>query len=192
MSGQGRVVNEWVPKRNIFFVFMGLSAGIAWAYNKTTSSLLFSIEIEKWAQKTSACENRNTQGGWQTKPKLCSMWLFRPVMNSSARNDRMAILRNSFNSASLRANVFFFLVAFKRTDDVLNGRQLLLIITFFFYRYTSLVDRYVPNIAACLKDGTSLVRRQTLTLLTHLLQVSKSTLEPLAMFTLASVYLYLV
>ena len=192
MSGQGRVVNEWVPKRNIFFVFMGLWAGIAWAYNKTTSSLLFSIEIEKWAQNTSACENRNTQGGWQTKPKLCSMWLFRPVMNSSARNDRMAILRNSFNSASLRANVFFFVVAFKRTDDVLNGRQLLLIITFFFYRYTSLVDRYVPNIAACLKDGTSLVRRQTLTLLTHLLQVSKSTHEPLAMFTLASVYLYLV
>lgn len=192
MSGQRRVVNEWVPKRNIFFVFMGLWAGIAWAYNKTTRSLLFSIEIEKWAQNTSACENRNTQGGWQTKLKLCSMWLFRPVMNSSARNDRMAILRNSFNSASLRANVFFFLVAFKRTDDVLNGRQLLLIITYFFYRYTSLVDRYVPNIAACLKDGTSLVRRQTLTLLTHLLQVSKSTHEPLAMFTLASVYLYLV
>lgn len=133
MSGQGRVVNEWVPKRNIFFVFMGLWAGIAWAYNKTTSSLLFSIEIEKWAQNTSACENRNTQGGWQTEPKLCSMWLFRPVMNSSARNDRMAILRNSFNCASLRANVFFFfLVAFKRTDDLLNGRQLLLIITFFF------------------------------------------------------------
>ena len=193
MSGQGRVVNEWVPKRNIFFVFMGLWAGIAWAYNKTTSSLLFSIEIKKWAQNTSACENRSTQGGWQTEPKLCSMWLFRPVMNSSARNDRMAILRNSFNCASLRANVFFFfLVAFKRTDDLLNGRQLLLIITFFFYRYTSLVDRYVPNIAACLKDGTSLVRRQTLTLLTHLLQVSKSTHEPLAMFTLASVYLYLV
>ena len=108
MSGQRRVLNEWVPKRNIFFVFMGLWAGIAWAYNKTTRSLLFSIEIEKWAQNTSACENRNTQGGWQTKLKLCSMWLFRPVMNSSARNDRMAILRNSFNSASLRANVIFF------------------------------------------------------------------------------------
>lgn len=60
------------------------------------------------------------------------MWLFCPVMNSSTRNDRMAILRNSFNSASLRANVIFFLVAFKRTDDVLNGRQLLLIITYFF------------------------------------------------------------
>ena len=40
-----------------------------------------------------------------------------------------------------------------------------------FFRYTSLVDRYIPNIAVCLKDGASLVRRQTLTLLTHLLQV---------------------
>ena len=193
MSGQGRVVNEWVPKRNIFFVFMGLWAGIAWAYNKTTSSLLFSIEIKKWAQNTSACENRNTQGGWQTEPKLCSMWLFRPVMNSSARNDRMAILRNSFNSASLRANVIFFLVAFKRTDAwCVKWSSIVTYYHLFFYRYTSLVDRYVPNIAACLKDGTSLVRRQTLTLLTHLLQVSKSTHEPLAMFTLASVYLYLV
>ncbi|KAK2566128.1 Condensin-2 complex subunit D3, partial [Acropora cervicornis] len=37
-------------------------------------------------------------------------------------------------------------------------------------RYTSLVDRYIPNIAACLKDSAPLVRRQTLTLLTHLLQ----------------------
>ncbi|XP_068707976.1 condensin-2 complex subunit D3-L-like isoform X1 [Montipora foliosa] len=37
-------------------------------------------------------------------------------------------------------------------------------------RYTSLVDRYIPNIAACLKDNAPLVRRQTLTLLTHLLQ----------------------
>ena len=66
------------------------------------------------------------------------MWLFCPVMNSSARNDRMAILRNRFNSASLRANIFLsckikFLVAFRRTDDVLNCRQLLLIITDFFF-----------------------------------------------------------
>ncbi|XP_027044721.1 condensin-2 complex subunit D3-like [Pocillopora damicornis] len=37
-------------------------------------------------------------------------------------------------------------------------------------RFTSLVDRYVPNIAVCLKDSSSLVRRQTLTVLTHLLQ----------------------
>lgn len=41
----------------------------------------------------------------------------------------------------------------------------------YLFRYTSLVDRYIPNIAACLKDSAPLVRRQTLTLLTHLLQV---------------------
>lgn len=33
------------------------------SYNKTTSSLLFSIEIEMLAKNTSACENRYTQGG---------------------------------------------------------------------------------------------------------------------------------
>jgi condensin-2 complex subunit D3 len=38
-------------------------------------------------------------------------------------------------------------------------------------RYTSLVDRYVPNLAACMRDQSELVRRQTLLLLTRLLQV---------------------
>ena len=38
-------------------------------------------------------------------------------------------------------------------------------------RYTSLVDRYIPNIATGLRDKSPLVRKQTLTLLTHLLQV---------------------
>ena len=42
---------------------MGLWAGVASAYNKTTSSVLFSIELEKWAKNTSTCENRYTQGG---------------------------------------------------------------------------------------------------------------------------------
>lgn len=37
-------------------------------------------------------------------------------------------------------------------------------------RYTSLVDRYVPNLAACMRDSSELVRRQTLLLLTRLLQ----------------------
>lgn len=37
-------------------------------------------------------------------------------------------------------------------------------------RYTSLVDRYVPNLAACMRDQSELVRRQTLLLLTRLLQ----------------------
>uniref|UniRef100_A0A0B7B2K0 Condensin complex subunit 1 C-terminal domain-containing protein n=1 Tax=Arion vulgaris TaxID=1028688 RepID=A0A0B7B2K0_9EUPU len=37
-------------------------------------------------------------------------------------------------------------------------------------RYTTLVDRYVTNIAACLKDPSPLVRKNTLTILTRLLQ----------------------
>ncbi|KAJ8299265.1 hypothetical protein KUTeg_023325 [Tegillarca granosa] len=37
-------------------------------------------------------------------------------------------------------------------------------------RYTTTADRYVSNIAACLKDESQLVRKQTLTLLTRLLQ----------------------
>lgn len=37
-------------------------------------------------------------------------------------------------------------------------------------RYTSLVDRHIPNIAACLRDPSALVRRQTLVLLMRLLQ----------------------
>ncbi|XP_065903031.1 condensin-2 complex subunit D3-L-like isoform X3 [Dysidea avara] len=37
-------------------------------------------------------------------------------------------------------------------------------------RYSSKVDLYVPKISACLKDESVLVRKQTLTLLTHLLQ----------------------
>lgn len=39
-------------------------------------------------------------------------------------------------------------------------------------RYTTLVDRYVSNISACLKDETPLIRIQTLTLLTRLVQVA--------------------
>ncbi|XP_048839839.1 condensin-2 complex subunit D3 isoform X1 [Brienomyrus brachyistius] len=37
-------------------------------------------------------------------------------------------------------------------------------------RYTTMVDRYIPNISACLKDREPLIREQTLILLTNLLQ----------------------
>ncbi|KAK3759512.1 hypothetical protein RRG08_045798, partial [Elysia crispata] len=37
-------------------------------------------------------------------------------------------------------------------------------------RYTTVVDRYVTNVAACLKDPSALVRKNTLTILTRLLQ----------------------
>uniref|UniRef100_A0A4W5NDW4 Non-SMC condensin II complex, subunit D3 n=1 Tax=Hucho hucho TaxID=62062 RepID=A0A4W5NDW4_9TELE len=37
-------------------------------------------------------------------------------------------------------------------------------------RYTNMVDRYVPNVSACLRDKDPLIRKQTLTMLTNLLQ----------------------
>lgn len=37
-------------------------------------------------------------------------------------------------------------------------------------RYSTKVDPYIPNISSCLRDESLLVRKQTLTLLAHLLQ----------------------
>jgi len=42
---------------------------------------------------------------------------------------------------------------------------------FVWYRYTSLVDPYIPCISVCLRDQSVLIRRHALTLLTRLLQV---------------------
>ena len=42
---------------------------------------------------------------------------------------------------------------------------------FFSFRYSAKVDPYIPSISVCLKDESLLVRKQTLTLLAHLLQV---------------------
>lgn len=38
-------------------------------------------------------------------------------------------------------------------------------------RYTNIVDHYIPNISACLRDNEAVIREQTLIMLTNLLQV---------------------
>lgn len=38
-------------------------------------------------------------------------------------------------------------------------------------RYTNIVDHYIPNISACLRDNEAVIREQTLVMLTNLLQV---------------------
>lgn len=38
-------------------------------------------------------------------------------------------------------------------------------------RYTNIVDHYIPNISACLRDPEAIIRKQTLIMLTNLLQV---------------------
>ena len=42
-------------------------------------------------------------------------------------------------------------------------------------RYTNMLERYLPSISACLQDNHMLVREQTLTMLTSLLQVHTHT-----------------
>ncbi|EDO46571.1 predicted protein, partial [Nematostella vectensis] len=56
------------------------------------------------------------------------------------------------------------------SEDAAIRNNIVVVMCDLCVRYTSLVDRYIPNIATCLRDKAPLVRRQTLTLLTHLLQ----------------------
>lgn len=41
-------------------------------------------------------------------------------------------------------------------------------------RYTNIVDHYIPNISACLRDDVSVIREQTVIMLTNLLQVGSA------------------
>lgn len=45
-------------------------------------------------------------------------------------------------------------------------------------RYTNIVDHYIPNISACLRDDEAVIREQTLIMLTNLLQVGTTGLQP--------------
>ena len=71
-----------------------------------------------------------------------------------------------------------FLFMLKITPSPVYVLSIITCNTFLFllFRYTTLVDHYVSNISSCLRDDAPLVRKQTLTLLTHLLQVKFSNL----------------
>ncbi|NXE24077.1 CNDD3 protein, partial [Ardeotis kori] len=54
--------------------------------------------------------------------------------------------------------------------DVAVRNNVVIVMCDLCIRYTSIVDRYIPNISLCLKDPSPLIRQQTLLLLTNLLQ----------------------
>ncbi|KAM6295660.1 LOW QUALITY PROTEIN: condensin-2 complex subunit D3 [Aegotheles albertisi] len=56
------------------------------------------------------------------------------------------------------------------SHDVAVRNNVVIVMCDLCVRYTSMVDRYVPNISLCLKDPSPLIRKQTLILLTNLLQ----------------------
>ncbi|XP_014449232.3 condensin-2 complex subunit D3 [Alligator mississippiensis] len=56
------------------------------------------------------------------------------------------------------------------SDDVAIRNNVIIVMCDLCVRYTTMVDRYIPNISMCLKDPNPFIRRQTLILLTNLLQ----------------------
>ncbi|KAM6044951.1 condensin-2 complex subunit D3 isoform 2-T3 [Theristicus caerulescens] len=56
------------------------------------------------------------------------------------------------------------------SHDVAVRNNVVIVMCDLCVRYTSMVDRYVPNISLCLKDPNPFIRKQTLILLTNLLQ----------------------
>ncbi|NXA51067.1 CNDD3 protein, partial [Nothocercus julius] len=56
------------------------------------------------------------------------------------------------------------------SDDVAIRNNVVIVMCDLCVRYTTMVDRYIPNISMCLKDPNPFIRKQTLILLTNLLQ----------------------
>ncbi|NXJ89999.1 CNDD3 protein, partial [Corythaixoides concolor] len=56
------------------------------------------------------------------------------------------------------------------SHDVAVRNNVVIVMCDLCIRYTSMVDRYIPNISLCLKDPDPFIRKQTLIMLTNLLQ----------------------
>ncbi|XP_028619764.1 condensin-2 complex subunit D3 [Grammomys surdaster] len=55
-------------------------------------------------------------------------------------------------------------------EDVAVRNNVIIVMCDLCIRYTAMVDNYIPNISLCLKDSDPFIRKQTLILLTNLLQ----------------------
>ncbi|XP_075046453.1 condensin-2 complex subunit D3 [Mixophyes fleayi] len=55
-------------------------------------------------------------------------------------------------------------------DDVAIRNNVVIVICDLCIRYTTMVDRYIPNVSVCLRDTSPFIRKQTLIMLTNLLQ----------------------
>ncbi|XP_074072376.1 condensin-2 complex subunit D3 isoform X2 [Macrotis lagotis] len=55
-------------------------------------------------------------------------------------------------------------------EEVAVRNNVIIVLCDLCIRYTVMVDRYIPNISVCLKDSDPFIRKQTLILLTNLLQ----------------------
>lgn len=67
-------------------------------------------------------------------------------------------------------------------EDVAVRNNVIIVMCDLCIRYTVMVDNYIPNISICLKDSDPFIRKQTLILLTNLLQVCVGTGLPLSAY----------
>lgn len=56
------------------------------------------------------------------------------------------------------------------SNEVAIRNNVIIVICDLCVRYTTMVDRYIPNVSVCLRDPEPFIRRQTLIMLTNLLQ----------------------
>ncbi|KAM8926969.1 condensin-2 complex subunit D3 [Pelodytes ibericus] len=56
------------------------------------------------------------------------------------------------------------------SDNVAIRNNVIIVICDLCVRYTTMVDRYIPNVSVCLRDRDPFIRKQTLIMLTNLLQ----------------------
>ncbi|XP_073513426.1 condensin-2 complex subunit D3 isoform X2 [Phyllobates terribilis] len=56
------------------------------------------------------------------------------------------------------------------SNDLAIRNNVIIVICDLCIRYTTMVDRYIPNVSVCLRDRDAFIRKQTLIMLTNLLQ----------------------
>ncbi|CAG5124902.1 unnamed protein product, partial [Candidula unifasciata] len=131
--------------------------------------------------------SHDSQDG-ESQPDLQSSQSSQTVISSQA-SQPLSQFRGSSMSSKLRAHAFITLGKLCLVDGSLAKKTIaamareleesdcpavrnnvVIIMGDLTIRYTTLVDRYVTNIAACLKDPSPLVRKNTLTILSRLLQ----------------------
>ncbi|VDO26562.1 unnamed protein product [Haemonchus placei] len=84
---------------------------------------------------------------------------------------RLASARNIFKDEKIaKSTIPVFVKQLKLNSDHVIRNNIALVICDLCIRYTSMVDRYSPIVAACLKDTSTLVRKQILQSLTSLIK----------------------
>ncbi|XP_031558321.1 condensin-2 complex subunit D3-like isoform X2 [Actinia tenebrosa] len=158
---QGSKVDDQTTVKNLFTV--GEVAQLA--PGRTTERLFMLVESMLISQPTNTTTNNTTTNN-------DNMPLHKSHLSSTVKAHAFVTLgKLCLQNENLAKKCIAVLAReLDLSDDPAIRNNVIVVMCDLCVRYTSLVDRYIPNIATCLMDKAPLVRRQTLTLLTHLIQ----------------------